>query len=390
MLNRRSFKWTAALVLVLTLVLSACGSNGNGGNNTAASNATNAGDNAANAGEQDATETKKEIVVGFSVGTTKQERWQREVEMAEAYAKERGFKLLVQSAEEDSLKQVQQVDNMLSQGIDVLLISAQDSESAGVVVEKAHEAGVKVISYDRLVRNGDLDYYVTFDNVRVGELQAQSLVERFPKGNYIWVLGGPEDNNAHLIKQGQESVLNPLIEKGDINIVLQQWSKGWSPEEALKNTENGLTKANNDVVAVLASNDGTAGGAIQALQAQGLAGKVGVSGQDAEISAVQRIAEGTQTSTVYKPLKNLNTAALELAYAVASGDTEKVKAIEAGEIENGKIGKVDNGTKEVTTILMDVQVVTKENLVDTVIKDGFHKLEDVYKNVPKDQWPVAK
>ncbi len=260
----------------------------------------------------------------------KQERWQREVKMAQKYADEKGFKLIVQSCEEDAAKQVQQVEGMLTQGIDALLISAQDSESSGVIVEKAHQAGVPVVAYDRLVRNGDLDYYITFDNVKVGELQAKMLADRYPKGNYIWVLGGPEDNNAHLLKQGQESVLKPYMDKGDIKIVVQQWAKGWNPEEALKIAENGLTKAKNDVVAVIASNDGTAGGVVQALESQGLAGKVGVSGQDADIAALQRIVEGKQTGTVYKPTQVLNQTAMDLVYALAAKDEAKIKELNSG------------------------------------------------------------
>lgn len=325
------------------------------------------------------TSNDNKIVVGFSLGTIKEERWQREIEMAKKFAKEHNFELVVQSAEEDASKQVKQVENMVTQGIDVLIISAQDSESAGAVVDIAHRAGVPVIAYDRLVRNGDLDYYVTFDTVKVGELQAQGLVQKYPKGNYIWLLGGPEDFNAYLLKEGQEKVLKPLIQKGDIKIVTQQWCKGWSPEEALKHTENGLTAANNNVVAVLASNDNTAGGAVQALEAQGLAGKVGVSGQDADLAAVQRIVEGKQTMTIYKPIKVLNRKAMELAYALAKGEKEKVNSMVNG--------KVNNGTKDVPSVVVDVVNVTKENVVDTVIKDGFHKIEDVYKNIPKNEWP---
>lgn len=319
------------------------------------------------------------IVIGFSVGTTKQERWQREVEMAKEFAEENDFELMVQSAEEDSSKQIKQVEDMITKGIDALLISAQDSESAGTVIEMAHEAGVPVVAYDRLVRNGDLDYYVTFDSVKVGELQAQALVEKHPKGNYIWLLGGPEDFNAHLIKEGHESVLNPLIDSGDIKVVTQQWATGWSPEEALKHTENGLTTADNDVVAVLASNDGTAGGAVQALEAQGLAGEVGVSGQDAALEGVQRIVEGKQTSTVYKPIQEMNKIAMELVYALSTGDVET-----ADQMTNGT---TDNGTKEVPSILIDVINVSKDNMVDTIIKDKFHTIEEVYKNVPESEWP---
>lgn len=367
---KRRVSWLASIILMLSLLLMGCVQK-------ESTESSSSQPTSGNKTKEVAADDK--IVVGFSVGTTKQERWQREVDMAEEFAKEKGFELIVQSAEEDASKQVQQIENMLTSGIDVLLISAQDSESSGVVVEMAHEAGVPVVAYDRLVRNGDLDYYVTFDTVKVGELQAKALVEKYPKGNYIWLLGGPEDFNAHLIKEGHEKVLQPLIDKGDIKIVTQQWAKGWSPEEALKHTENGLTAANNDVVAVLASNDGTAGGAVQALEAQGLAGKVGVSGQDAALEGVQRVVEGTQTATVYKPLKELNRSAMELVYALATGDKAKADSMVNGE--------TNNGTKDVPSILIDVVNVTKENMVETVIKDGFHKIEDVYRNVPKSEWP---
>lgn len=348
--------------IVLSIIISACSDSSN---------------NEEVSGEEGSSSDK--LTIGFSVGTTQEERWQTEIELAQAYADENNIDLIIQSAEEDASNQLKQVEDMITNGIDVLLISAQDSEAAGSVIDIAHEADVPVVAYDRLVRNGDLDYYVTFDTVKVGELQAQALVDKYPKGNYIWLLGGPEDFNAHLIKEGHEKVLNPLIEKGDINIVTEQWADGWSAEVALSHTENGLTAANNDVVAVLASNDATAGGAVQALEAQGLAGEVGVSGQDAALEGVQRIVEGKQTSTVYKPLKELNNLAMQLVHALAEGDVDK-----ANELVNGE---TDNGVKDVSSILVDVINVDKDNMLDTVIADDFQKIEDVYKNVPKEEWP---
>ena len=247
----------------------------------------------------------------------------------------------------------------------------------------AHEAGIPVIAYDRLVRNGDLDFYITFDSVKVGEKEAEFVVNKAPKGNYIWLKGGPEDFNAHLVYEGQKKVLQPYIDRGDINIVLEQWCKGWAPSEALKHAENGLTLADNDIQAVIASNDGTAGGAVQALAAQGLAGKVPIAGQDADIAACQRIVEGIQTGTVYKPLAKLNLAAIELAVALAQGK-DPMSSMDSS---LGVWTKLNNGTKDVDSFSVDVIAVDKDNMVDIIIKDGFHKLEDVYKNVPKDQWP---
>ncbi len=337
-------------------------------------------------GGQDSSATAKDdgvIKIGVSIGTLKQERWQREIEMFQAYAEENGIELMVQSAEDEAMKQMSQCENLLSQGIDVLIVQALDSEAMGSIVEPAHEVGVPVIAYDRFVRNGDLDYYITFDSVKVGEVEAQFVVDQAPKGNYIWLKGGPEDFNAHLVYEGHQHVLQPYIDSGDIKIVLEQWCKGWSPEEALKHTENGLTLAGNDVQAVIASNDGTAGGAIQALAAQGLAGKVPIAGQDADIAACQRIVEGLQTGTVYKPLAMLNQAAMEVAVALAEGKDPKLTI----GTDLGIWTKLDNGTKMVDSYSVDVVAVNKDNMVDIIIGDGFHTMEDVYKNVPKDQWP---
>ncbi|KUO75243.1 MAG: D-xylose transporter subunit XylF [Clostridia bacterium BRH_c25] len=326
----------------------------------------------------------KDIKIGVSVGTLKQERWQREVEMFKTYADEKGFELVVQSAEDDAQKQASQVENLISQGIDVLIIQSLDAEACAPLVDAAHEAGIPVISYDRFIMNADLDYYITFDSVKVGEVQAQFVVDKAPKGNYIWLKGGPEDNNAHLVAQGHKNILQPYIDKGDIKIVLEQWCKGWDPNEALKNAENGLTLANNDIQGVIASNDGTAGGAIQALTAQGLAGKVPIAGQDADLAAAQRIVEGTQTGTVYKPLAKLNAAAIQLAVSLAIGK----EASDAVDPALGTWTKLDNNFKQVDTFSVDVMAIDKDNIVDILInQDKFHKLEDVFKNVPKDKWP---
>jgi len=333
------------------------------------------------AGQQE--KADDQIRIGISIGTLRQERWVREIEMFREYGEANDVEILVQSAEDDPAKQVSQVENLLSQGIDVLIVQALDSEAVGVVIEPAHAEGVPVIAYDRLVRNGDLDYYVTFDSVKVGEVQAQFVVEQAPKGNYIWLKGGPEDFNAHLVYQGHKNILTPYIERGDINVVLEQWCIGWDPEEALRHTENGLTLANNNIQAVIASNDGTAGGAIQALAAQGLAGKVPIAGQDADIAAAQRIVEGTQTGTVYKPLALLNRAAMDLAMALANGQDPKSSL-------DPKLGvwtQLDNGTKMVDSFSVDVIAVDKDNIDEQLIKSGFHKLEDVYRNVPQSQWP---
>jgi D-xylose transport system substrate-binding protein len=323
------------------------------------------------------------IHIGISIGTLRQERWQREIEMFQAYADANNIRLSVQSAEDDPQRQISQAENLITQEVDVLIVQALDSEATGTIIGPAHEAGIPVIAYDRLVRNGLLDYYITFDSVKVGEVQAQFVVERAPTGNYIWLGGGPEDFNAHLVKQGHRNILQPYIDRGDITIVLEQWADGWDPEVAMRHTENGLTLANNDIQAVVASNDGTAGGAIQALAAQGLAGVVPIAGQDADLAAVQRIVEGTQTGTVYKPLARLNRAAIELAVALARGEDPQ-SAIDPS---LGVWTTLDNGTHDVPSFSVDVIAVDADNMVEVIIGDGFHSMEDVYRNVPRNQWP---
>jgi len=303
------------------------------------------------------------------------ERWQHDRDLFVQKANELGAEVLVQSANGDDATQFSQAENLISQGVKVLVIIPHNGDAMAPIVEEAHKAGVKVLAYDRLITNSDVDYYISFDNVKVGELQADAIVKQVPKGNYFLLGGSPTDNNAKLLRQGQMNILQPLIDKGDIKVVGDQWVKDWLPEEALKIVENALTATNNKIDAIVASNDSTAGGTIQALAAQKLDGKVAVSGQDADLAACQRIVEGKQTMTVYKPIKQLATRAAEAAVAMAKGET----------IETN--GSVNNGKIDVPSILLTPVAVDKDNMVDTVIKDGFQKLEDVYKNVPREQWP---
>lgn len=322
-----------------------------------------------------ATKDDDKLLIGFSLDTLEEERWQRDRDFFVAKAEELGAEVLVQAANGDDAKQLAQAENMIMQGVDVLVVVPHNAEASAAIVDKAHAEGIKVISYDRLIKNSDVDLYVSFDNKRVGEMQAQAIVDQVPTGKYVLIEGADTDNNAHLFRQGQYNILQPLIDKGDIEVVYDQWTKEWDPANAMKNMENALTANNNQIDAVVAANDGTAGGAIQALAAQGLDGKIPVSGQDAELAAVQRILAGTQTMTVYKPVKNLAEQVAEIAVQMAKGE----------EVAADKV--VNNGKIDVPSILLDPVAVTKDNVYETIVKDGYHKLEDVYKNVPKDQWP---
>jgi D-xylose transport system substrate-binding protein len=316
--------------------------------------------------------------IGLSLDSLQLERWQHDRDAFISRARQLHAQVYVQSAGGIDAVQVRQCENLLTLGVDVLVIVPHNGEVMAAVVNSAKSQGIPVVSYDRLIRNSDVDLYVSFDNKRIGELQAKYLYDRAPAGNYILLGGAPTDNNAHLIRAGQLEVLRPGIDRGTIRVVADQWAKDWLPSEALRHTENALTRANNDVVAVVASNDSTAGGVVQALEEQKLAGKVLVSGQDADLAAVQRVAEGKQSMTIYKPIKPLAAKAAEAAVALAYG-----KPVETN-------GTVNNGKRDVPSILLQPIVIDRTNLDSTVIKDGFLKREDVYRNLPRNQWPAEK
>ncbi|MFV0430695.1 MAG: D-xylose ABC transporter substrate-binding protein [Alphaproteobacteria bacterium] len=304
--------------------------------------------------------------IGLSIDDLRVERWTRDRDYFVAKAKELGAEVVVQSANASEATQIQQIENMITQGVDVIVIVPFNSKALSNVIEEAQSEGIKVVSYDRLILDSDIDLYISFDNVRVGEMQAQGLVDVKPTGNYYLIGGSQLDNNAFMFREGQMNVLKPLADKGDITILGDQWAKDWLPEEAVKITENALSANDNKIDAIVASNDGLAGGAIQALSAQGLAGKVAVSGQDADLEGIKRIVAGTQTVTVYKPLKLIAETAAQIAYDFAEGK----------EVET--TSKLDNGKKEVPSVLLAPTAVTKDNVDEAVIADGFYTKEQVY------------
>lgn len=319
---------------------------------------------------------KKEIVVGFSMDTLKEERWQKDRDVLMAKAEELGVKILIQAANGDDNKQISQAENLISQGVDVLMVAPHNAEVAAAIVDNAHAEGIPVLSYDRLIKNADVDLYVSFDNEKVGNLQAEYITKLVPKGNYVYIGGSPTDNNAHLFKKGAMDILKPFLDANDITIVYDQMSKDWQPSEAQKHMENALTANKNAVDAVICANDGTAGGAISALAEQQMAGKIPVTGQDAELAACQRIVEGQQAMTVYKPIPKLAETALDLAIKLANKEEVETNST----VENGKI--------DVPSYLLEPVVVDSENMMDTIIKDGYHPFEEVYKNIPAEQRPA--
>nr|WP_314633517.1 D-xylose ABC transporter substrate-binding protein [uncultured Janthinobacterium sp.] len=297
--------------------------------------------------------------IGFSIDDLRVERWTRDRDFFIAAAEKQGAKVFVQSADASEQRQISQIENLISRGVDVLVIVPFNATVLNNTIKEAKKAGIKVLSYDRLILGADIDAYISFDNEKVGEMQAEGVVKLQPKGNYYLLGGAPTDNNAKMLREGQMKVLKPYIDKGDIKVVGQQWVKDWSATEALSIVENALTANNNKIDAIVASNDGTAGGAIQALAAQKLAGKVPVSGQDADLAAVKRVIAGTQAMTVYKPLKTIAAEAAKLAVQLARNEKPAYNS------------SYDNGLKKVSTVLLKPTPLTKAN-VNILVDDGFY------------------
>jgi D-xylose transport system substrate-binding protein len=306
------------------------------------------------------------IHVGFSMDTLEEERWLKDKELFKKEVENLGAKIDIMVANEDVATQIAQVETLIHNGVDVLVIVPYNTEPAAAIVEKAHLAGIKVISYDRLIKNANVDLYVSFDNEMVGELQAKAITRLVPKGKYVYIGGAITDNNANLIKKGVFKVLKPYIQNGDITVVYDQWTEDWNPDKAYQNMLAALEANHNEIDAVIAANDATAEGAIRALREKGLEGKIPVAGQDADLTAVQRIVQGEQAMTVYKPISALAEEAAELALKLASGET----------VETNR--KINNGKIEVPSILLSPNEVNKDNIEDTIIADGFHSRKDVY------------
>ena len=319
---------------------------------------------------------EKRIKIGFAMDTLKEERWQRDKDAFEARCKALNVDCVVSVADNKADKQANDVDNLLTQGVDVLVIAPHDATQAASMVDKAKAQNVPVISYDRLINSDKIDAYISHQVPVIGKKIAEYALKQVPKGNYVMVYGASTDNNAVIMKKAELEVLQAAIDKKDIKVVADNFITDWRPDEALKMAENALTQNNDKIDAFVVSNDGMAGGVIQALENKKLAGKVIVTGQDAALDALQRIAEGKQTMTVYKPIIPLANAAVDAAVKLA-----KKEKLDTKPFMN------DVTKKEVPSILLEVTSVYKTNLMDTVIKDGFAKYEDVYKNVPEADRP---
>ena len=318
----------------------------------------------------------RKLKIGFAMATVKEERWQRDRDAFEAHCRQVGVEPVITVADNNPDRQANDVDNLLTQGVDALVIAPQDATQAASMVDKAKAQGVPVISYDRLIDSGKIDLYISHQVPVIGSKIAEYALSKAPKGNYVMVYGASTDNNAHIMKRAQLEVLKTAIDRGDIKIVAEQHIPDWKKELAQNFAENALTQNNDKIDAFVVSNDGMAGGVVQALAARGLTGKVLVTGQDAQIDALQNIAEGKQSMTVYKPIVPLASQAVDAAIKLARGEKLDTKPFHN-----------DKNNTDVPAILLEVTVVDKNNLMDTVIKDGYAKYEEIYANVPEQERP---
>jgi D-xylose transport system substrate-binding protein len=314
-----------------------------------------------------------DLVVGVSWNNFQEERWKTDEAAIKSVLDAAGVKYVSTDAQSSATKQLTDIEQLISQGANALIVLAQDTDAIQPAVQKALDEGIPVIGYDRLIENPNA-FYITFDNKGVGKLQAQAVMAAAPKGNYVIIKGNSADPNADFLRSGIEEVIGDAVKKGDIKIVGESYTDNWDPANAQKEMEQFLTKNNNKVDAVVAENDGMAGGVVAALTAQGMAGSVPVSGQDGDHAALNRVALGTQTVSVWKDARELGKAAGEVAVALAKGT--KIDAIPNSVV-------FDGGPKKVPmhSIFLAPVPITKDNL-NVVIDAKWITKDEVCQGVP--------
>ena len=357
----RKYGLFAVCLLAAALLLAACGSDNKDKTSTSAGGGTSTSAGGGAKGGK----------IAFLLPESKTARYEtQDRPLFEAKVKElcSSCQIVYSNADQDASKQQQQAEAALTQGVKVMVLDPVDGAAAATIVSQANSKGVPVISYDRLLLNSKPDYYVEFNSPSVGKIQGQALVDKLKKdgksGSIIMINGAPTDNNAKLFKQGAHSI----IDKSGFKVAKEYDTPDWSPDKAQSEMEQAITAVGKGkFVGVYAANDGTAGGAIAAMKSAGIDPKtIPVTGQDAELAAIQRILAGEQYMTVYKPIKPLAEKAAEWAVGLVQGK----KPTDATDKEN-------NGKIDVPTIKLDVVPVTQDKVKSTVIADGFWKASDV-------------
>lgn len=362
----RRFPLIAILLLSVTLVLSGCTS--------AETNDLSDPDNLTQWGfsELDINSTDKKITIGLALGTLKEERWANERMFFEEEAKKKGALVITEDANMDEERQKEQIRSLIEKQVDVLVIVAVNEKTAAESVAEAKKAGIPVLAYSRMIQNADLDAFIGFDAVKIGETLAKAATENVPKGNYMIINGAPIDNNAKQQKIGYDNILGTLADRGDISIICEGWCENWSPEKAYELTKAALDDNGSRIDAIIASNDGMAGGAIRALEEYGLEGSVFVTGTDGELAALRRIAKGTQSVTLLFPQKEFAEEGARAAISLAN------KMIPAD-----ATGKTNNGFGDIPTIFARFVLVTRNNIDKVISEQGLYNREEIYQEPGK-------
>jgi D-xylose transport system substrate-binding protein len=352
---------------------------------------------APDAGDDDAPEPEpagdEAIKVGLSFSDFATERWSTEEALMRGLLEDLGYEVLTAEASHDVKLQNDQIDNMVAQGVKAIIVVAEDGDAIVTSVDKAADAGVAIIAYDRLIKTSKIAAYISFNNVEVGRQQALGVMTALDIDNWdveangpakIVKLGGsPTDNNAILFRQGQDLIVDPYVEAGVVEIVADQWVDNWDAANALALMENILTATGNEFDGVVASNDGTALGALQAMSAQGLAGVVPISGQDATADGCNSIVKGELTVSILKDVRDLAPLAVDLAAQFAKGETPPgLQSYTLAELtlDDSLVGEVD-------CAFLDVFQVNADNVYDLVVVSEFQSYDDVYRDIPEDQLP---
>lgn len=310
---------------------------------------------------------KSPVKVGVLLHTLSHERWERDKSLIIENVEALGGDVYFRVANDDQALQNKQARELIDSGVDVLIVTPADQDLSSDIVEMAHEKNIPVIAYDRLIQNCDLDFYISTNSVRVGELQAEYAIDIVPKGNYGLVIGDEHDNNALLLFIGQMNILQAPIESGDIRMVYSEYTRSWTPEEGYRCTNEILAQNDSLIDVIITGSDELAYGVHQALEEAGLLGKVKIISQDADLEIVREIVKGNHTATIYKPLGQMAKKTAEVAMAIA---------------QNQEIAKdyttVSNGKRLVPAYELEPVLVTKDNISETIVAAGYHTAQEIY------------
>lgn len=320
---------------------------------------------------------KSEVRIGITFDTFVLERWTKDRDVFVSTAQKMGAVVDVQTANGDVEEQKRQIRKFAEEDMDAIVIIAADCFQLADEVREARNKGIHVISYDRLIQGEQTDLYVTVDNEKVGQLMAEEMKKQLPEGGNVVMICGPEaDSNSQDVVSGFEKELGD----GPWKVVYKDFVKSWAPENSTQAVEEAFQNTT-DIDAIMCGNDGLAGYVIRALSEQQLAGQVVVVGQDADLEACQRVVEGTQSMTVYKPIEELAKVAAECTVKMAKGETVVGKVIGVSDVKKNKDGD------SVPYYALEPIAVTAENMDEVIVKSGFHLKDEVYLNVGEEQEP---